>query len=368
MLGCLLSSFGVEVDPKSVGRYRIQARIAAGGMGEVFLASVETMPGVLRPVALKLVRPELAGQPGFAQLFVEEVCVAMSLSHANVVQAFDVGQIDARWFLAMEYVDGLDLSALLSRGPLPLGLSLLVAIEALKGLDYAHRRRGADGAPLAIVHRDVSPGNLLLSREGEVKVADFGVAKSTLRDVGSVIGTLKGKIPYMPPEQVKGGAVDRRADLYALGAVLYEMIAGRRLFEGDGAALIPKILAGPGQALLGLESRVPPELVRVLKRVLAPDVDIRHGTGAQLREELERFAHAERLYLSSSELASHVEEALADPRHSDRPASSSPPGVPVVTTPAAAGGFDALLGRELRRVDDGGAHSVYTTRSGLDDE
>ena len=314
MLGCLLSSFGVEVDPKSVGRYRIQARIAAGGMGEVFLASVETMPGVLRPVALKLVRPELAGQPGFAQLFVEEVRVAMSLSHANVVQAFDVGQIDARWFLAMEYVDGLDLSALLSRGPLPLGLSLLVAIEALKGLDYAHRRRGADGAPLAIVHRDVSPGNLLLSREGEVKVADFGVAKSTLRDVGSVIGTLKGKIPYMPPEQVKGGAVDRRADLYALGAVLYEMIAGRRLFEGDGAALIPKILAGPGQALLGLESRVPPELVRVLKRVLAPDVDIRHGTGAQLREELERFAHAERLYLSSSELASHVEEALAPRR------------------------------------------------------
>ncbi|MEQ9075530.1 MAG: serine/threonine-protein kinase, partial [Sandaracinaceae bacterium] len=173
----------MEVDPKSVGRYRIQARIAAGGMGEVFLASVETMPGVLRPVALKLVRPELAGQPGFAQLFVEEVRVAMSLSHANVVQAFDVGQIDARWFLAMEYVDGLDLSALLSRGPLPLGLSLLVAIEALKGLDYAHRRRGADGAPLAIVHRDVSPGNLLLSRVGEVKVADFGVAKSTLRDV-----------------------------------------------------------------------------------------------------------------------------------------------------------------------------------------
>ncbi len=357
------------------GRYRIEGRIASGGMGEVYRATVSTVGGVSKSVAVKLVRSDLAGQRDFAQLFVEEVRVAMVLSHANVVQAFDVGKIDDRWFLAMEFVDGVNLGALLSwrrrsgRGPLPLADALLIAIEALKGLDYAHRRTAADGAPLSIVHRDVSPGNLLLSREGEVKVADFGVAKSTLRDVGSLMGTLKGKIPYMPPEQVRGGAVDRRADLYALGAVLYEMVAGRRLFVGEGAGLIPKILGGAGPALDALAA--PAELVRILKRTLAADVAVRYSTGAMLREELERLAHQERIFLSSAELAAQVEEALLE---RDPPRSSVSTSRPIETTSDTAAseppvGFDALLGKQLRRVEDrveqSAPHSVYTTHPGF---
>lgn len=366
VLGSLL---GVDDE---FGRYRIDERIATGGMGEVYRASVTTVGGVTRPVAIKVVRSDLAGQGGFAQLFVDEVRVAMALSHGNIVQAFDVGQIDQHFFLAMEYVDGMDLSRLLGwrrhsgRGALPTSLALLIAIEALKGLDYAHRRKGTDGAPLIIVHRDVSPGNLLLSREGEVKVADFGVAKSTLRDVGSVIGTLKGKIPYMPPEQVRGGSVDRRADIYSLGAVLYEMIAGQRLFSGDGAALIPYILSGPGEALDALRG-APVELVRILKRGLAPDVDVRYSTAAQMRHELERLAHEERFYLSSAELADQVEEALAAQADPDSgfhtmPGMGGVPADPLSSVPPSA--FDQLLGKELRRLDEDTSHSVYTTRSG----
>ncbi len=358
---------------RELGRYRIEERIAAGGMGEVYRASVTTVAGVDKPVALKLVRGDLAGQKGFAQLFVEEVRVAMALSHANVVQAFDVGRIDERWFLAMEYVDGVDLRGLLSwrrrtgRGPMPLGEALLVAIRTLEGLDYAHRRTAPDGTPLAIVHRDVSPGNVLLSREGEVKLADFGVAKSTLRDVGSLIGTLKGKLPYMPPEQVRGGAVDRRADLYALGAVLYEMVAGRRLFEGEGAVIIPAILGGAGHRLDRLEAS--PELVRILKRALAADVDVRYPTGAMMRQELERLAHEERIYLSSADLAAAVEEA-ARPIAAERSTSGTelPSSDPSDTVPSApALGFDALLGKQLLRLDDASLHSVYTTHPGIDE-
>jgi len=358
------------------GRYRIEGRIAAGGMGEVYRATVCTAAGVSKSVAIKLVRSDLAGQKGFAQLFVEEVRVAMALSHANVVQAFDVGKIDERWFLAMEFVEGVNLGSLLSwrrrtgQGPLPVADALLIAIEALKGLDYAHRRCGDDGSPLSIVHRDVSPGNILLSREGEVKVADFGVAKSTLRDVGSLMGTLKGKIPYMPPEQVRGGAVDRRADLYSLGVVLYEMVAGRRLFSGEGAGLIPLILSGAGHALDALPA--PPELVRILKRVLASDVAVRYTTGAMLRQELERLAHQEHIFLSSAELAAQVQDAMnehtAGPSSVTSAAEAQTDHDTVASEPPM--GFDALLGKELLRVEERRAEpiselSIYTTHPGF---
>lgn len=328
-------------------------------MGEVLRARIETVGGVRRPVALKLVRKDLAGQPSFARLFVEEMKVAMALSHANVVQAFDVGTVDGRWFLAMEYVEGLDLAALLARRQrgraLPLGVALYIAVEALQGLDYAHRRTGEDGCPLAIVHRDVSPGNLLLSREGEVKVADFGVAKSTLRDVGSVVGRLKGKIPYMPPEQVRGDPVDARADLYAVAAVLYEMVAGRRLVGGDGAAAIPRVLEGPDRALASVRGAVPRGLHAILAKALSLDPRRRHATAGQVRRELEALAVEQRVLLSSAELAAEVADAV----HARDPGADVP--TLVDGEPGAGAAFDERLGQALAALASDEPYSVYRT-------
>lgn len=365
--------------PQTVGRYRIEARIATGGMGEVYRALVEGVGGISKPIAIKLVRQDMANQPDFAALFVEEVKVAMALSHANIVQAFDVGQVDNRWFLAMEFIDGVDLGDLIPPPGLPLDIAIYIAIEVLKGLDYAHRRQAPDGTPLSIVHRDVSPGNVLVSAEGEVKLADFGVAKSALRDVGSVMGTLKGKIPYMPPEQVRGAVVDHRVDIYALGAVLFEMVTGRRLFKGDGPALVPEILSGVGQALLGLQGSVPHELINTLRRALATDPAVRHPTAGQLRQELERIAHANRLFLTSSSLTPLVDERRSLARARTQPGDSNvrastdrgigpSAGAGVEQRQGVESGFDELLGRELRKVSADRPHSVYTLHPAQDDE
>src|SRR5688572_21477609 len=186
----------------NIGRYRVLERIAAGGMGEVYRACTG-IGGAEKQVALKLVRADVAADPGIAGMFVEEAKVALALSHTNVVQAFEVGRSEDRYFLAMEHVDGIDLGALIRLcrdrlgQPIPHRHAIYVAIEALKGLDYAHRCRDTEGRPLRLVHRDISPGNILLSREGEVKIADFGIAKTTLRATGSMAGSFKGKLLYM---------------------------------------------------------------------------------------------------------------------------------------------------------------------------
>ncbi len=350
-------------------------------MGEVYLATMAALGDVAKPVALKLVRPDLARDPEFAALFVEEAKVAMSLSHANVVQAFDVGRIDDRWFLALELVDGVNLGEVLRvcrerlRQPMPRRHVVLVAVEMLKGLDYAHRRRARDGTPLSIVHRDVSPANVLISFEGEVKVADFGVAKSALREVGSMAGTIKGKIPYMAPEQLRGESVDRRADLYSVAAVLFEMLTGRRLFDDEaGAGVIREVLAGAHPRPRAVDGTISEELERIVMRGLAPERSDRHPNAAAMRQDLERFAASEGYQLSSTDLAEFVTEVCGDAKRrrpfetlasgsSMRPRGAAAGEAPLgVDEPALAGDFDALLGRALDVVPSDEPFSVLTAR------
>ncbi len=379
------------------GRYRVLGRIAAGGMGEVYRATMESAGGVEKRVAIKLVRSELASDPAFAALFVDEARIAMSLSHANVVQSFDVGRIDDRWFLAMEDVDGVNLSVLIqlckkTTGVMPLGAALFVAVEALKGLDYAHRRKRSDGQPLGIVHRDVSPSNLLVSFEGEVKVADFGIAKTAHRTTGSMVGAVKGKVPYMAPEQLRAGAVDRRADLFAMGAVLYEMLTGQRRVEGNMDA-IPAVLDGKFPRPRELRPEIPEELEAIVMKALAADQNERYPSAAAMRQEIESFALRRGLMLSSSDLA----ELLADHESRARTGRQSQDGKtiagvgPTELAPtllagtAAAGGadevesvrptssssssssnpFDSILGRELCKIETNEPFSVFITGTAL---
>jgi len=264
-------------------RYHELEPLAQGGMGVVYRATMRTETGVEKRVALKLVREDLAADPAFVEMFMGEARIAMAMSHANVVHSFDAGHLEGKPFLAMELVEGTDLGSLLDAGPLPLELALTVATEALKGLDYAHRLE-AKGRPLGVVHRDVSPSNLLLSREGEVKVADFGIARGAAqrqREKGT-----RGKLRYMAPEQRRGVAVDARADLYGMGFVLRESVA-----------------------------EVDAELDGILEKATAEEPSARFQTAAEMREALERYARGHGVMLSTSALADHLrsEQVVATP-------------------------------------------------------
>src|SRR5580692_10605877 len=229
--------------PRSFGRYALFDFIGKGGMAEIYLARQKTELGATRLCVVKQILPGLAGDPKFSDMLVHEAKLAARLSHANVVQVFDLGRADGRLFIAMEYVEGFDLNDLLgrcsrARVPLPFELAVHVLREALRGLDYAHRRTDDDGKPLGIVHRDVSPSNLLVSFEGEVKVCDFGIAHAndTLLGGGTsaheLAEALKGKAGYMSPEHAAGQPIDARSDVFAAGIVLWELAAGRRLYKG----------------------------------------------------------------------------------------------------------------------------------------
>ncbi|MEZ4470769.1 MAG: protein kinase [bacterium] len=275
-----------------IGPYRLVQRIAVGGMGEVCLATLERAGGFRKLVALKQALPALMDDPAFVEMFEREARLAAALSHRNIVQIFDFGRHEGVAWIAMEYVHGADVKALLDQGPLPVGVALEIGLGCARGLEYAHRATDAQGRPLGLVHRDVSPQNVLLSFEGDVKLADFGLALPAAgrRAEG---GLLRGKFGYMSPEQVAGRAPDARSDQFALGAVLYEMLAGRRaFFADDGAeAILERVgRARPLAPLAEVAPQLPPGIVAVVERALARNPDDRFpGVGA-LGEALARAA------------------------------------------------------------------------------
>ena len=345
-------------------------------MGEVYRARMETIDGVEKLVALKLVRPHLASNQEFARLFMDEAKIAMSLSHANVVHSFDVGRIDDRLFLAMEFVEGVTVHALMRHCTEHLGTAIpsrfvvYVAVEVLKGLSYAHRRKGKKGSVVAIVHRDISPSNILISREGEVKVADFGIAKSALRSSHTVTGRVKGKLPYISPEQLRQTGVDPRTDVYALGAVMYEMLADRWMVDPSSPTeAMDQILSGKHEPLMSVAPTLDPALCDIVMRAVSVDPDDRFPNAAAMRDALERHALDSRYLLSSSDLANLLDEvhAASVPTRStlDPPVTSVVPGA-TSTPPVNGMPFNALLGAELRRLDTADAFSVYTTGFSVD--
>jgi len=334
------------------GKYRLRGRVAAGGMGEVYKAVAQGFDGVEKVVAIKLIRTSLASEPDLVKMFVEEAKLAFVLNHANLVQSFDVGTIDGQYFIAMEFIEGRTLSRLLracrsSLGQLlPQRHAVYIAAEACKGLHYAHRVKDAQGRPLGIVHRDVSPSNILVSLDGEVKVSDFGIAWSTMKSHKSELGAIKGKVPYMPPEQVRGGALDGRADVYALGAVLYEAVCGRPPFVGPAGALIPLVVEGKYARPRDVSPDVPEDLEAIILRAMAQRPEDRFESAAAMRDELEELALRRAWRLSSSDLAAFAEALDA---------------APVEQTPEAEA-FDVVLGEELCKVEHAdGELSVFTS-------
>jgi eukaryotic-like serine/threonine-protein kinase len=298
--------------PRKFGRYVLFDFIGKGGMAEIYLARTKTELGGVRLSVVKQIIPEFASHPDFAEMLIHEAKLAARLNHANIVQVFDLGREtsghDDVLYIAMEYVEGFDLAELLrrctkARVPLPLEFALGIVANALRGLDYAHRRTSEDGQPLAVVHRDVSPSNVLISFEGEVKLCDFGIAHANdlvASRVSAVVDPLKGKAGYMSPEHARGEKIDARADVFAVGIVLWELLAGRRLYKSDGDK--PSLLEQARRAEVPpLPERAIsdyPRLKAIVEKGLAVDRDARYPSAAAMLRDLEAYMAETKLVAS----------------------------------------------------------------------
>ena len=291
----------------SAGKYLLLDRFAVGGMAEIFRAKSMGIAGFEKIVAIKRILPALALDEGFVQMFVEEAKIAGRLRHANIVPILELGKMEDVHFIAMEYVSGKDLKQIFKELNL-LGqrmtppMAAWIAVQVLAGLDYAHRARGSDGRSLRLIHRDVSPQNLLLSFGGEVKVIDFGLAKAENRASQTQNGVVKGKLAYLSPEQAHGKRVDRRSDLFSLGICAWEMLTGKRAFKRvDDRETVLAIREGKVDRL-SQHVEVPPALERIVMRALARDRRRRYRTALEIREDLDRYARTAGLRFGRSAL------------------------------------------------------------------
>jgi serine/threonine protein kinase len=290
--------------------YELLAKLAIGGMAEIFLARANAA-GVERYVVLKRVLSERARDLNFMQMFLDEARLAAQLQHANIAQVHDIGKVGDSFFFTMEYVHGETLSELIRRtsGEIPIGFILTIIAGACAGLHYAHDRIGIDGKPLNIVHRDVSPSNLMITYEGTVKILDFGVAKATRRTTETAAGTVKGKLSYMSPEQCRGHDMDRRSDLFSLGIVMWEMLTGERLFKrATEYEHMEAIVLSPTPAPSTIRATVPPEVDAIVGKLLAKAPADRYQTADDLLDAIEAIAVRTGSILSTSGLGRFVRE------------------------------------------------------------
>jgi serine/threonine-protein kinase len=278
-----------------LGSYTLFEKIGRGGMAELYLARQETELGATRLAVVKLILPAFAADRRFAEMLVHEAKLAARLGHRNIAQVLDLGREDGRLYIAMEYVEGVDLTALLRHCSereegLPIEHAVGIVAEVLAGLHYAHRRTTDAGVPLGIVHRDVSPSNILVSYDGEVKLCDFGIAHANDLVAEDATDALKGKAGYMSPEHARGQAVDPRADVFAAGIVLWELISGRRLYRPRGA--IPLIEQARAAEIPPLVDRGFPHfdlLANILRRALKVDREERYSSAAMFQLDLEEY-------------------------------------------------------------------------------
>jgi serine/threonine-protein kinase len=300
-------------------RYRITERIAAGGMAEVFRGVAESLQGFRKSVAIKRVLPALSKNRKFIAMFLDEARVSLHLQHANIVQVFDIGHADETYFIVMEYVDGVDLKAVLEwrrriNKPLTIGQTVYVIMEVCKGLAYAHELLHPEtGRPLGIVHRDVSPPNVLLSKNGEVKVADFGLAKAAVQVETTDPGVVKGKMSYLSPEAARGEEVDQRADIFAVGILLYEMLTGKRLFYGESDyQTVELVRAAKIPPIAPQNPEVEPELEEIVRKSLARRADDRFQSATDLQDALAHYLFSRGLKMIQRDIGELVRGCLED--------------------------------------------------------
>ncbi|HRI72203.1 MAG TPA: serine/threonine-protein kinase [Polyangium sp.] len=277
-----------------LGKYRLIAELGHGGMAEVYLAVVQGPAGFNKLVVIKQIRPQLATDPEFLSMFLDEARLAARLSHPNVVQTNEVGQEGDRYFIAMEYLEGQPLNRVLHRigrdGGLTLSMHLRIIIDMLVGLHHAHELTDFDGTPLNVVHRDVTPHNVFVTYDGQVKVVDFGIAKAMNSSAETRLGVVKGKVAYMAPEQARGERVDRRADIFSAGVMLWEAATGRRLWKGiPDLTVLHRLINGDIPSPRDIDPEVPEALEKIVMKALALRREDRYSTTVELATALEEM-------------------------------------------------------------------------------
>jgi serine/threonine protein kinase len=298
------------------GRYLLLEQLAAGGMAVVYRAVLRDPSGFEKIVALKRVRKDLSTSPEFIARFVDEARIVSTLSHSNIAQVFDFGQVEGEFYLAMEYVDGPDLGALLQASraqgqPIPIPTAVHIAARVARGLGAAHARLDEGGRAAPVVHRDVSPQNVLLSRSGEIKVVDFGIALAAEKALRTRTGIVVGKCRYMAPEQAAGHELDPRADVFAAGCVLFEMLSGAALFSGaTPEEVLQQVVALPIPSASSRNPDVPPELDEIVARALMRPRERRYTDGTSLARDLESLLHHMVPEYSRDDLASFIRVAV----------------------------------------------------------
>jgi len=286
---------GSEAAPEGsiLDKYRLIAELGHGGMAEVFLAVASGPAGFNKLVVIKQIRAELADDPEFLNMFLDEARLAARLSHPNVVQTNEVGHVGNRYFIAMEYLDGQPLNRVLQRfkrdnAGLPMGMHLRILIDVLAGLHHAHELADYDGTPLEVVHRDVSPHNVFVTYEGQIKVVDFGIAKAMNSSSETRAGVIKGKVAYMSPEQARGDKVDRRSDIFAVGVMLWEAMTGQRLWKGlTDVAMLHRIIKGDIPSPKTIKGDLPEKMVEICMKALSPVREERFESAADFQSALE---------------------------------------------------------------------------------
>jgi serine/threonine-protein kinase len=298
-------------------RYRVLERLASGGMAEVFLAESAGIEGFKKQVAIKRVLPALSEKKRFIAMFLDEARLSAHLSHSNVAQVFDIGVGDNAYFIVMEYVDGADLKQIIefmkkSNRSFAVETACFIASKICEGLTYAHELRATDGQPLHIIHRDMSPPNVLITKHGEVKIVDFGLAKATSQLEKSEAGIIKGKFGYLSPEAAQGKEFDLRTDIFAVGIILWEMLSGRRLFYGEtDFATVKQVQEAKIPSLRAENPAVPAELERILARALAREPTARYPSARDLGRDLTGFLFKFGRPVTSYDVAEVVRAAVA---------------------------------------------------------
>jgi serine/threonine protein kinase len=283
------------VRPIIFGKYCLLERISVGGMAEVFRARPFNAPGFKRFLAVKRILPNLAEDEQFISMFVDEAKISVQLNHKRVCQIYELGRLQDSFYIVMEFIAGKNLLQIQNhlraqKKMMSVTQAAFIALGICEGLDYAHRKVSDDGQPLNIIHRDISPQNILVSYDGEVKVIDFGIARAATKNKQTQVGVLKGKFGYMSPEQAQGGDIDHRSDIFAVGALLWEMLTSRRLFHGKtDFQTLDLVRTGEIEPASARNSRVPPEIDRILARALERDVSHRYQWASEFADDLRAF-------------------------------------------------------------------------------
>ncbi|MEO8379661.1 MAG: TonB family protein [Acidobacteriota bacterium] len=300
------------VDGVKFGQYALIEKIATGGMAEVWKARMRGVEGFQKTVAIKKILPHLSDNQDFIEMFVDEAKLAAQLNHNNIIHIYDLGKIQTSYYIAMEYIDGFDLKTILRKGedrshPMTVELALFVASKLASALDYAHRKKDFEDREMGLVHRDVSPQNVLVSQEGDIKLCDFGIAKAASKASHTQAGALKGKLQYMSPEQAWGRSIDRRSDIFALATVLFEMLTNRKLFTGDNElSILEQVREARVQPPSLYNDEVTPDIDKVVIKALQKDPANRYQTAGEMARDLDAILYSFKPTPTSADLAIYM--------------------------------------------------------------